>query len=199
MPPRALDEQDCCDQRARKRRDDAGARPSPRAALDDPEREQRHGDRQQQRAAQIGQRSSPRRTALDEEAPSESDRADAEREVDQKDEPPVVGVDERTAERRTEPGRRSGRGAPQPDRMSAALRRERLDDQGERRGHEQRSAGGLDGAGRDQERQRRRDRAQHRRDREENDSRREHAGVCRTGRRTAPPRRGTRRRRCCRR
>ena len=141
--------------------------PAPFRALDDRQDERRDRQRQHERALQVGHPPAAGRPALDQVAAREHDRRDADRHVDEEDEPPVADGDQNPAERGAEPGRRGGDGGQQRHAVRAALGRERVEHQGERRRDEQRRPERLEHAERRQRAGRRGDRAQHRRDREQ--------------------------------
>ena len=146
------------------------ARPAPVVALDDAQGEQPEGEGEQRRPAEVRQRPAPRCPALDERAPGDDPGGDPEGKVDQERPAPVTDLDEQAADRRAEPGRQGGRGAPQADGVGPALRGERRDDQRQRGRHQHRRAEGLHDAGADEEGHRRRERADDRGDREDQDA-----------------------------
>ena len=72
-------------------------------------------------AEQVGQSAAAGRPALGEQPRLAEHAATPHRQVDQEGQPPARQLDERTADRRAEPGRERGRRTPQADRVRAAL------------------------------------------------------------------------------
>ena len=149
------------------RADDPRAAPTPLLALDNPKDERRDRQREQDRAGKVGHPPAPGSAALDETAAGEHDGCRADRQVDEKHEPPVAGGDEQPAERRAQPGGGGRDRRQQRDTVRAPVKRERAQHQPQRCGNQKRRAEGLHHPEDDQDVRRRRDRAQQRGDREQ--------------------------------
>jgi hypothetical protein len=101
--PRAPPNEHCAEDAGDdERADDPRAAPAPLLTFDDPEHESRDRKREQDRAREVGHPSATGSAALDEAAARQQDGRDADRQVDQEHQPPVIGGYEQPAERGTE-------------------------------------------------------------------------------------------------
>jgi hypothetical protein len=146
-----------------------GRRPAPFPALDERERQRTGRAGEQRGAGQVGRRRLPR-VRLAEPAEAEHHGRDADRDVDEEDQPPAPGLDQQTAQRGAERGGDGADRAPRGDRGCPLLRRERGEQQAERGRDHRRRGRALDGPGGHERARRAGDRTGGRREREDADA-----------------------------
>ncbi len=147
---RAADEGGQEDRRRGQRGDEGGRAPAPLRGLDEREREPGHAGHEQHDAEQVGPRAAGGVADLLEEADRDVEHHEADGEVDEED-PVPARLHEQAADRRAGRGRdRAGR-RPDRHRAAALLGRERGEHERQRRGQERGGAGGLQGAGGDEQ------------------------------------------------
>ncbi len=142
---------------------DPRASPAPLLSLHDAEHERGDGEREQERAEDVGHAPAAWRAALDQTPSCQHDGGHADGQVDEEHEPPVGGGHEHATQRRSETRCGGRHGRQQGDAVRAPLGRERVEHQGQRRGHEEGGAEGLDHPEGHEQADRRRNRAEHRR------------------------------------
>src|SRR5262245_5226874 len=123
MTARAPDEQREQHGARRERDDDAPGRPAPVGPFDDREGERTYGDREHERAEQVGE-GGGRLARLAKEAPRRNERRQTDEEVDEEHRAPALPVDEHAAQRRPGRGRDGARRAPERSRSRTPLERE---------------------------------------------------------------------------
>ena len=134
-----------CDERC----DDRRRRPAVLVGFDERvgEAEERAGSQGQSGDVEVSRLLRPR---LSDRSQADDETEDPDRDVDEEHRRPADVLDQIAAERWTERERKAGNAGPDPDRLRALVRGEGDREDGERPGHEERSADALEAAERDE-------------------------------------------------